>query len=189
VVRARHPLACSMTQIHTAGSPSSSLSARTEHRGRARTCSASARRHADPTAEVLPRSGRRAPRRQVRRPQQMLMDGRGRPDPPPRSRRARAHGRGGSCLTAWSAIRQRGRRADRVRDAHRGGSDHATAKTHVIRAMTRLGARDRAQLVALAYQHRLVEPPDPAPRRHRTGRSRAEIDPTVARAGYAARCC
>jgi DNA-binding NarL/FixJ family response regulator len=40
---------------------------------------------------------------------------------------------------------------------------HATAKTHVSRAMTKLGARDRAQLVALAYQHRLVEPPDPTP--------------------------
>ena len=40
---------------------------------------------------------------------------------------------------------------------------HATAKTHVSRAMTKLGARDRAQLVALAYQHRLVEPPGPAP--------------------------
>jgi DNA-binding NarL/FixJ family response regulator len=38
---------------------------------------------------------------------------------------------------------------------------HATAKTHVSRAMSKLGARDRAQLVALAYQHRLVEPPDP----------------------------
>ncbi len=36
----------------------------------------------------------------------------------------------------------------------------ATAKTHVSRAMLKLGARDRAQLVALAYQHRLVEPPD-----------------------------
>jgi DNA-binding NarL/FixJ family response regulator len=39
----------------------------------------------------------------------------------------------------------------------------ATAKTHVSRAMAKLGARDRAQLVALAYQHRLVEPPDPTP--------------------------
>ena len=38
---------------------------------------------------------------------------------------------------------------------------HATAKTHVSRAMAKLGARDRAQLVALAYRHRLVEPPDP----------------------------
>ncbi|MCE0762760.1 response regulator transcription factor [Pseudonocardia kujensis] len=36
---------------------------------------------------------------------------------------------------------------------------HATAKTHVSRAMTKLGARDRAQVVALAYRHRLVEPP------------------------------
>jgi DNA-binding NarL/FixJ family response regulator len=40
---------------------------------------------------------------------------------------------------------------------------HATAKTHVSRAMAKLGARDRAQLVALAYQHRLVEPPDLVP--------------------------
>jgi RNA polymerase sigma factor (sigma-70 family) len=39
----------------------------------------------------------------------------------------------------------------------------ATAKTHVSRAMAKLGARDRAQLVALAYQHRLVHVPDPAP--------------------------
>jgi DNA-binding NarL/FixJ family response regulator len=41
---------------------------------------------------------------------------------------------------------------------------HATAKTHVSRAMVKLGARDRAQLVALAYQHHLVEPPDRAER-------------------------
>jgi DNA-binding NarL/FixJ family response regulator len=40
---------------------------------------------------------------------------------------------------------------------------HATAKTHVSRAMAKLGARDRAQLVVLAYRHRLVEPPDPTP--------------------------
>jgi DNA-binding CsgD family transcriptional regulator len=37
----------------------------------------------------------------------------------------------------------------------------ATAKTHISRAMVKLGARDRAQLVALAYQHRLVDPPHP----------------------------
>ena len=34
-----------------------------------------------------------------------------------------------------------------------------TAKTHVSRAMTKLGARDRAQLVVFAYQSRLVAPP------------------------------
>ncbi len=31
-----------------------------------------------------------------------------------------------------------------------------TAKTHVSRAMSKLGARDRAQLVVLAYQSGLV---------------------------------
>lgn len=34
----------------------------------------------------------------------------------------------------------------------------ATARTHVSRAMTKLGARDRAQLVVLAYQTGLVTP-------------------------------
>ncbi|WP_128380611.1 response regulator [Streptomyces cavernae] len=34
----------------------------------------------------------------------------------------------------------------------------ATTKTHVSRALAKLGARDRAHLVALAYQHGLVEP-------------------------------
>ena len=42
-------------------------------------------------------------------------------------------------------------------------SAEAMAKTHISRAMVKLGARDRAQLVALAYQHRLVDPPDPTP--------------------------
>jgi DNA-binding NarL/FixJ family response regulator len=37
-----------------------------------------------------------------------------------------------------------------------------TAKTHVNRAMTKLGARDRAQLVVLAYQSGLVRAGDPA---------------------------
>lgn len=35
----------------------------------------------------------------------------------------------------------------------------ATAKTQIARAMTKVGARDRAQLVVLAYQTGLVSPP------------------------------
>jgi DNA-binding NarL/FixJ family response regulator len=38
----------------------------------------------------------------------------------------------------------------------------ATAKTHVNRAMTKLGARDRAQLVVTAYRTGLVRPGDTA---------------------------
>jgi DNA-binding NarL/FixJ family response regulator len=34
----------------------------------------------------------------------------------------------------------------------------ATAKTHVNRAMSKLGARDRAQLVVYAYESGLVRP-------------------------------
>jgi DNA-binding NarL/FixJ family response regulator len=34
----------------------------------------------------------------------------------------------------------------------------ATAKTHVSRAMVKLGVRDRAQLVVVAYQTGLVRP-------------------------------
>jgi DNA-binding NarL/FixJ family response regulator len=34
----------------------------------------------------------------------------------------------------------------------------ATAKTHVSRAMIKLGARDRAQLVVAAYESGLVRP-------------------------------
>lgn len=37
----------------------------------------------------------------------------------------------------------------------------ATARTHVSRAMTKLGARDRAQLVVIAYQTGLVSPATP----------------------------
>jgi DNA-binding NarL/FixJ family response regulator len=41
----------------------------------------------------------------------------------------------------------------------------ATAKTHVSRAMIKLGARDRAQLVVFAYQAGLVSPREPSPPR------------------------
>ena len=41
----------------------------------------------------------------------------------------------------------------------------ATVKTHVSRAMSKLHARDRAQLVVTAYQSGLVSPRDPAPPR------------------------
>ena len=37
-----------------------------------------------------------------------------------------------------------------------------TAKTHVSRAMTKAGVRDRAQLVVLAYETGLVQPGSPA---------------------------
>jgi DNA-binding NarL/FixJ family response regulator len=37
----------------------------------------------------------------------------------------------------------------------------ATAKTHVNRAMVKLGARDRAQLVVIAFTSGLVRPPSP----------------------------
>jgi DNA-binding NarL/FixJ family response regulator len=40
-----------------------------------------------------------------------------------------------------------------------------TVKTHVNRTMVKLNARDRAQLVVFAYQHRLVRPGDPLPAR------------------------
>lgn len=39
-----------------------------------------------------------------------------------------------------------------------------TVRTHVHRAMTKLGARDRAQLVVMAYQSGLVQPLPPGER-------------------------
>ncbi|MGO4753223.1 response regulator transcription factor, partial [Streptomyces sp. 2MCAF27] len=36
-----------------------------------------------------------------------------------------------------------------------------TVRTHVQRAMNKLGARDRAQLVVIAYQSGLVRPAPP----------------------------
>ncbi len=47
---------------------------------------------------------------------------------------------------------------DQRRDRRRLFMSPATAKTHINRAMTKVGARDRAQLVVLAYESGLVEP-------------------------------
>jgi DNA-binding NarL/FixJ family response regulator len=49
--------------------------------------------------------------------------------------------------------------------AHRMVISPLTAKTHVNRAMTKLHARDRAQLVVLAYESGLVTPRSPGPPR------------------------
>ena len=66
-------------------------------------------------------------------------------------------------LDAAHRPRARGRRARRrgpVNDeiAERLVMSPATAKTHVSRAMVKLGARDRAQLVVFAYESGLVRP-------------------------------
>jgi DNA-binding NarL/FixJ family response regulator len=42
--------------------------------------------------------------------------------------------------------------------ANRLGLSHATVKTHVSRILSKLGARDRAQLVVMAYESGLVTP-------------------------------
>ena len=51
-----------------------------------------------------------------------------------------------------------GARPDQRRDRRPARRQPATAKTHVSRAMVKLGARDRAQLVVFAYETGLVEP-------------------------------
>ena len=38
------------------------------------------------------------------------------------------------------------------------GISEATVKTHVGRILTKLGVRDRVQLVILAYEHGLIRP-------------------------------
>ena len=57
----------------------------------------------------------------------------------------------------------------------------ATAKTHVSRALMKLQARDRAQLVVLAYETGLVAPqttpPHPTPRPRRNLRSGLNAQP------------
>jgi DNA-binding NarL/FixJ family response regulator len=44
---------------------------------------------------------------------------------------------------------------------HRLHVSPATAKTHVARLLMRLGARDRAQLVIVAYESGLIRPREP----------------------------
>jgi DNA-binding NarL/FixJ family response regulator len=51
----------------------------------------------------------------------------------------------------------------------------ATAKTHVSRALRKVDARDRAQLVALAYETGLVHPRSRGPLTARAGR----LNPTL----------
>ena len=51
-----------------------------------------------------------------------------------------------------------GRRAHQRRDRQRLYISPATARTHVSRIMTKLAARDRTQLVVLAYETGLVRP-------------------------------
>ncbi|WP_347707143.1 helix-turn-helix transcriptional regulator [Microbacterium sp. TPD7012] len=48
---------------------------------------------------------------------------------------------------------------------------HGTVKTHVSRALTKLGARDRAQLVIIAYETGMAGPPRPVVRDQRDGSS------------------
>jgi DNA-binding NarL/FixJ family response regulator len=55
----------------------------------------------------------------------------------------------------WAAV-ARGLSNDEI--AHTLFMSYATAKTHVSRLLTKLGARDRAQLVVLAYESGVVSP-------------------------------
>ena len=55
----------------------------------------------------------------------------------------------------WAAV-ARGLSNDEIADTL--FMSYATAKTHVSRLLTKLGARDRAQLVVLAYESGVVSP-------------------------------
>jgi DNA-binding NarL/FixJ family response regulator len=58
-------------------------------------------------------------------------------------------------LEVWSAV-ARGQSNGEIADTL--FISYATAKTHVSRLLTKLGARDRAQLVVLAYESGVVAP-------------------------------
>jgi DNA-binding CsgD family transcriptional regulator len=88
------------------------------------------------------------------------------------SERCKSFGPPWCCSAAMSAARRLAQLTDREREIVRliatGMSNqeiadalhisHAAAKTHVSRALTKTGARDRAQLVVLAYEANLVGP-------------------------------
>jgi DNA-binding NarL/FixJ family response regulator len=100
--------------------------------------------------------------------------GAGRADPADRPDRAAGAGSGGQPADARAVARQVGLASltDREREvvtlvaaglsndeiAARLVVSPLTAKTHVSRAMTKLAARDRAQLVVIAYEHGLAGP-------------------------------
>jgi DNA-binding NarL/FixJ family response regulator len=100
--------------------------------------------------------------------------GRGGAGPAARAGRATGAGPGGAADGARALARQVGLASltDREREvvtlvaaglsneeiAARLVVSPLTAKTHVSRAMTKLAARDRAQLVVIAYEHGLAEP-------------------------------
>jgi CheY-like chemotaxis protein len=71
-----------------------------------------------------------------------------------RARRAHLPRAAGGCVR----IPAQGHPAGRAAAGAAGRHGPATAKTHVSRAMIKLGARDRAQLVVFAYQTGLVTP-------------------------------
>ena len=77
-----------------------------------------------------------------------------------RRRRAAAPAARSTCSPTasarWSRWSASGLSNDEI--AERLVRQPATAKTHVSRAMVKLGARDRAQLVVLAYETGLVRP-------------------------------
>jgi DNA-binding NarL/FixJ family response regulator len=65
-------------------------------------------------------------------------------------------GRNLRAVEVWSSVVAGGLTNDEI--ARKLYMSPATVRTHVSRAMTKLGVRDRAQLVVLAYETGLVRP-------------------------------